>query len=263
MEQITLFNDSDSAPVNERVTWNLWHGCTKVSEGCRNCYMFRHDYEIGGDPTNLHRTRNFNLPILTFLKGKHKGEYKIPSKTCIYTCFSSDFFHPNADRWRDEAWGIIKQRSDCTFYMITKRPERILENLPTDWKDNFSHVTIAVTCENQTETDKRLPIYLELPLFNHSIVIEPMLESVNLQRYFKEYPNKIKSVTVGGESGTYARPCNYDWVLDVRNQCIENNASFFYHQTGSVFIKDNKRYSISKRYIGEEQAHKAGIDITY
>ena len=20
--------------------WNLWHGCKKISEGCKNCYMY-------------------------------------------------------------------------------------------------------------------------------------------------------------------------------------------------------------------------------
>ena len=25
------------------VSWNPWHGCRKISEGCRNCYVYRQD----------------------------------------------------------------------------------------------------------------------------------------------------------------------------------------------------------------------------
>ena len=38
-------------------------------------------------------------------------------------CFSSDFFHKDADEWRNDAWDMIRERSDCSFFMITKRPE--------------------------------------------------------------------------------------------------------------------------------------------
>ncbi len=68
--------------------------------------------------------------------------------------------------------------------MITKRPERIAEHLPDDWGEGWEHVTIAVTCENQAMADRRLPIYLELPLCHKSIMIEPMLTPVNLRPYF-------------------------------------------------------------------------------
>ncbi|MBQ6364821.1 MAG: DUF5131 family protein, partial [Oscillospiraceae bacterium] len=29
------------------VTWNPWHGCTKYSEGCRYCYVYRQDEAYG------------------------------------------------------------------------------------------------------------------------------------------------------------------------------------------------------------------------
>lgn len=54
-----------------------------------------------------------------------KEEYKVPSGSHIYTCFSSDIFHPDAVVWRNDAWEMMHERSDCTFFMITKRPERI------------------------------------------------------------------------------------------------------------------------------------------
>ena len=54
-------NPDPRPPVS--ITWNLWHGCKKISPGCANCYMFRRDEEYGKDPTSVHKTAGFNLPI--------------------------------------------------------------------------------------------------------------------------------------------------------------------------------------------------------
>lgn len=267
MQQMELFTGlteekRDTRPP-ETVTWNLWHGCTKVSAGCQHCYMYRRDEAVGKDPSVVQKTQSFNLPVRILRAGEHKGQFKVPPCSHIYTCFSSDFFHPAADEWRDEAWDMIRTRSDCTFFMITKRPERIAEHLPSDWNSGWDHVTIAVTCENQWAADKRLPVYLSLPLSHHAVMIEPMLSSVNLRRYFSDYKADglplIESVSVGGESGPDARPCDYAWVLDVHMQCVENGVAFSYHQTGARLIKGGKEYLIPREY-QHEQAHKARLD---
>ena len=268
--QLSLFEtDSPSDPrPPETITWNAIHGCTKTSTGCLHCYMFRRDESVGKDPTIVRRTQSFNLPVRRLRAGAYKGLYKVPSGSHIFTCFSSDFFHKDADGWRDDMWGMMRERTDCTFFMITKRPERIADHLPKDW-DHFSHVTIAVTCENQFMTDKRLPVYLSLPLHHFSVMVEPMLSNVNLKHYFtawtvsdprtgKQRP-LIESVSAGGESGPDARPCVYNWVLDLHTQCVEYGVSFSYHQTGAKLIKNGKEYHIP-REVQHEQAHKAGLD---
>lgn len=260
MEQISLFPqiNADTRPP-ETLTWNPWHGCTKASYGCRHCYMFRRDESVGKDPTVVRKTQSFNMPIRRLRAGEHKGMYKVPSGSMFYTCFSSDFFHKDADVWREEAWDMMRERSDCTFFMITKRPERIAEHLPADWNEGWEHVTIAVTCENQWAADHRLPIYLALPLRHRSVMVEPMLGQVNLVPYFREHPGKIESVSVGGESGPGARPCDYAWILDLHMQCVENGVGFSYHQTGATLIKGGRTYSIPREF-QHEQAHKAHLD---
>ena len=95
--------------------------------------MMRRDKEYGKDPTKVHKTANFNLPVRRYRSGEYKGLYKIPSGSTIFTCFTSDFFHPAADEWRAEAWAMMRERSDCNFFMVTKRPERIAAALPADW----------------------------------------------------------------------------------------------------------------------------------
>ena len=62
------------------------------------------------------------------------------------------------------------------------------------------------------------------------------------------------------ESGSEARPCVYNWILDLHLQCVENGAAFSYHQTGAKLVKDGKEYRIP-RELQHEQAHKAGLDI--
>lgn len=57
------------------IIWNPWHGCHKVSEGCRHCYMFYLDGKRGIDTTKVFRTENFNLP----LKRGRDGAFKYPS----------------------------------------------------------------------------------------------------------------------------------------------------------------------------------------
>ena len=53
--------------------WNPWHGCTKCSTGCRNCYVYRRDAEFGKDASVVRKTASFDLPI----KRDRKGNYKL------------------------------------------------------------------------------------------------------------------------------------------------------------------------------------------
>ena len=259
-EQTTLFPKEKPADVMPSSTsWNLWHGCRKCSPGCWHCYVYRRDAEFGRDSSVVNKTKVFRKPVQKYRTGPRKGEYKYPSGTTFLTCFTSDFFIAEADEWRPEAWAIMRERSDCYFYMITKRPERILDTLPADWGKGYPNVHICCTCENQRMTDKRLSIYLELPLPNKSIIHEPMLEQINIRPYLEKYGPQISSISCGGESGPGARICDYGWVLDTHMQCVEYGVPFSFHQTGARLRKGEKIYEISREY-QHEQAHKAHLD---
>lgn len=101
-------------------TWNPWTGCTKVSDGCAHCYMYRGQRRWGRDPSKLVRSsqKTFNLPLAK----KRDGSWKIPPGSFVFVCSWSDFFHEDVpDAWRDEALNIIWQRPDLTFLILTKR----------------------------------------------------------------------------------------------------------------------------------------------
>lgn len=233
--------------------WNPWHGCIKYSEGCRNCYVFRGDERYGrlGEP--IHKNAEFTLPV----DRKRSGEYKIPSGELVYTCFSSDFFLEKADEWRTAAWDMIRERDDLHFLFITKRITRFYDCIPPDWGEGWNHVTICCTVENQRRADERLPIYLEAPIKHKHIISEPLLGPIDMERWLGGW---IEGVTVGGESGAQARVCNYDWVLDIRGQCVRRGVPFRFKQTGHRLLKDGKLYVI-ERPLQHKQARKAGINI--
>ena len=243
-------SDSDDLYVN----WNPWHGCTKISPGCRYCYVYRQDEmygsEIGSDLAR--RTANYNLPVR---RGRNK-EYKIPSGRLVFTCFTSDFLLQDADPWRQECWEMMRMRQDLRFYFFTKRIDRFMDCIPSDWGDGYDNVLVGCTVENQPMADYRLPIFLRLPIKHKSIIAAPLLGEIRLSEYLDE---TIEEVSVGGESGRYARPCNYDWVLEMRRQCVEKGVPFRFHQTGARIVKDGRLYYVPRRY-QHSQAHKANID---
>lgn len=204
------------------VIWNPWHGCHKKSPGCLNCYMFRRDAMFEKDSNIIEKTSTFDLII----KKKKDGSYKIKAEDgVVYICMTSDFFIEEADEWRKEIWQMVKSRPDLNFYIITKRIERFNVSIPADWNEGYENVTICSTCENQKMADERLPILLSLPIKHREVIHEPMLEKINIDKYLKS--KKIEKVICGGESGANARLCNYDWILNTREQCLKNNVKFY------------------------------------
>ena len=151
---------------------------------------------------------------------------------------------------------MIRQRCDLWFFFFTKRIDRFMECVPDDWGDGYDNVIVGCTVENQDMADYRLPIFLSLPIKHKRIIVAPMLTAVNLAPYLDD---TIEEVAVSGESGIDARPCNYDWILAVREQCIAKDIAFRFHQTGARFIKDGKMYRVPRRF-QLSQAHKANID---
>ena len=234
--------------------WNPWHGCTKISPGCKYCYVYRQDEMYGADISSslCRKTGNFNLP----LKKKRDGSFKIPEGRIVFTCFTSDFLLEDADPWRGECWEMMRMRQDLMFYFFTKRIDRLEKCLPSEWGEGFDNVIIGCTVENRAMADYRLPIFKSLPIKHKSIIVAPMLEHMDISAYIDE---EIEEVSVSGESGADARVCNFEWVLDIRRQCIEKNVPFRFHQTGAHFIKDGKMYYVKRKY-QLSQAAKAGIN---
>lgn len=236
--------------------WNPWHGCRKISEGCDNCYMYFLDKTRGKNGADIYRTKSgFDYP----LHKNRKGQYKIKSGEMLRVCMTSDFFLEDADKWRDDAWEIMRIRSDVIFFLLTKRPERVFKALPDGWGSGWDNIFFNVTCENQRRTDERLPILLELPFKHKGVMCAPFIGSINMDKYLAE--GQIEQVICGGENYDGARPCDFEWVKSLRRQCEKYDVNFCFIETGSYFIKNKKLYTMPKKSVQSEMAYKS--DISY
>jgi len=237
------------------MAWEPWTGCYSASEGCKYCYYYGEHSKRCGQNTIV-KTDDFDKPIKTiYMPRKKITKYKMEGGKMCYTCFATDFFLAEAHEWRSEAWSIIKQRPDLTFFMLTKRIDHFLVGLPDDWDDGYDNVRIGCTVENQEAADFRLPLYTSYPIKGKFIVCQPLLGRIDLTPYL----HAVESVNVGGESGRDARVCDFDWVWDIKEQCKKAGVDFEFRQTGSKFLKDGivkninpyKQRSTAREVMGE------------
>ena len=234
--------------------WNPWHGCVKCSEGCENCYMYFLDKMRDKDGAEIYLTSNFRYP----LSRDRKGRYKIRSGEMISVCMTSDFFLEEADQWRGEAWDIIHTRSDVIFYLLTKRPQRVAECLPADWGNGWENVFFNVTCENQRRADERIPILLDLPFRHKGVSCTPLIGPVSLEKYLDG--GQIERVLCGGENYGGRRPCHYEWVRSLRAECLQRDITFCFLETGTVFVREGKQYTIADKQLQTRQAFRSGLN---
>lgn len=153
-------------------TWNPWVGCRKVSDGCRNCYMFREMTRFGRLPTVVQRSKpgTFQAPLAWAKKGP----------AMVFTCSWSDFFIEQADEWRAEAWEIIRQTPNLTYQILTKRLENVLERLPADWGHGWPNVWLGASVENQTTAKLRISQLMQIPARVRFLSVEPLIGFVDL-----------------------------------------------------------------------------------
>lgn len=230
--------------------WNPWRGCRKCSDGCLHCYIHKGDAKRKMDTNLVVQTKDFYKPIEKLKNGSYKMKAGM-----VFLCFSSDFLIEDADEWRGECWAMMKERQDCTFLFLTKRIERFMECIPDDWGNGYQNVVVCCTVENQKNADRKLAVFQSLPIRHKCITAQPLLEAIDLEGYLED----IELVVVGGESDHYARPLDYDWVLDIREQCIRKRVDFEFRQCGTHFIKDGRRYKLKTKDLCS-QARKADIN---
>lgn len=203
-------------------TWNPWQGCTKISEECRYCYMFRDKAKHGQNPDVIARSseQTFHKP------------YRLKTGTTVFTCSWSDFFHEKADAWRREAWGIIRECPSIRFIILTKRIERAADHLPNDWGNGYPNVCLGVTAGNQERFNERWEYLRRIPAAAYVISHEPALNMI-------DYPGDFLSlgkrgwVIAGGETGAAARPAHLWWIRRDRDQCMKAGVPFFFKSWGA------------------------------
>lgn len=225
-------------------TWNPVTGCSRVSEGCRHCYIertppFRMSGRKLGDPVQLHHDR-LDAPL----------SWRKPRRVFVNSL--SDLFHEEVPvNFLDKVFGVMasEEAGQHAFQVLTKRPRRMLDYTQRfarqgiKFGDLFPQVWLGVSVENQQTADERIPILLQTPAAVRWVSVEPLLGPVQLGCGGEFYDYGVASkqdneprihwVVVGGESGAKARPCNLVWIRSVVEQCQRAGVSCFVKQLGS------------------------------
>ena len=221
-------------------TWNPVTGCTHVSPGCDNCYMFAmyprlkgagvRGYETSPDdvqmlPERLHTPLRWTRPRMIFVNSM------------------SDLFHPDVE-WEfiTQVFEVMRDASTLrghVFQVLTKRPGIAARW----WEANNPHldglwptgVWMGTSVESQ-KFARRLTVLARLPAAVRFVSAEPLLGPLDLSEWMDRAT--LDWVIVGGESGRRARPMDIRWARSLSDQCSKAEVAFFLKQLGG---RGNKR----------------------
>ncbi|HEX2864753.1 MAG TPA: DUF5131 family protein, partial [Deinococcales bacterium] len=203
-------------------TWNPWIGCTKVSEGCRNCYAAAQDRRWGfdswgpGRPRRLTRDAYWRQPLVWDREAEATGR-----RARVFCASLADVFDPEAPAGAlSRVWDLVRLTRNLDWLILTKRPERIREGLPPDWGEGWPNVWLGVTVEDR-DAAARVPLLLEVPARVRFLSCEPLLEPLDLWPYLSpsKGDKRVHWVIAGGETGHGARPMHPAWARFLRGQC--------------------------------------------
>lgn len=202
-------------------TWNPVTGCAQVSPGCDHCYALRfaerfrgvagHPYEQGFDLKLW--PRRLSLPL----------SWKKPRR--IFVNSMSDLFHKDIPvSYIRRVFETMVAADWHVFQVLTKRPARLARmaaDLP--WPE---HIWVGVSVESNQFT-WRADYLRRVPSAVHFISAEPLLGPLDELSL-----DGIDWLITGGESGAHCRPCEYEWVADLRDRCVRRGVAYFHKQWG-------------------------------
>jgi protein gp37 len=220
------------------MTWNPVTGCSKVSQGCKNCYaermakrlqsmgvwQYRNGFEVTLAPQILNEPFKWKQPRLIFVNSM------------------SDLFHEDiSEGYIQQVFEVMNKTTQHTYQILTKRAERLRSvSKKLKWSKN---IWMGVSVENQDAISRIIEL-IQTPAQLKFLSIEPLIGPI------PHLPlHNIDWVIVGGESGPRARPMMKTWVDDIHLQCAANAVPFFFKQWGKPeFNQDPTDPTISKAH---------------
>ena len=203
------------------MTWNPTTGCDKVSAGCKFCYaeiMSRRLQAMGVEKYK----DNFEVRI-------HEDALNIPytwkNSKVVFVNSMSDLFHKDIPlEFIQKVFRVMNENPQHIFQVLTKRAERLFElHKELKWTHN---IWMGVSVENDKVRD-RIDFLRKTNARVKFLSLEPLigpLRHLNM--------SGIDWIIVGGESGHNPRPMKPEWVLDIQEQCKNNDVAFFFKQWG-------------------------------
>lgn len=214
-------------------TWNPVTGCTKISPGCKFCYAERMAKRLKAMGKDRYRNE-FQLTT-------HDDVVEVPlswrKPRIIFVNSMSDLFHKDVpSEFIQRCFDVMNRCPQHTFQVLTKRPERALE-LSTELR--FSpNIWIGTSVENADYVFRVHSLAKIKDARVRFLSVEPLLGPI------PRLPlTNIDWVIVGGESGPGARPMDREWVLQIRDRCLNRlqPVPFFFKQWGGVNKKRTGR----------------------
>jgi protein gp37 len=167
-------------------------------------------------------------------KAEKAGEYK-----SVFANSYSDFFLPEADGWRDEAWALIRQTPNLIWQLASKRTNLIAHRLPADWGDGYKNVWLGTSAELKKYLP-RLDALRKIPCALRWVDFAPLLE--DLMPDLAEHVDGFGWVNAAGETGcslVEPRPFNAQWAKNIRDLCKAKGIPFYFgHVAGRTRYPD-------------------------
>lgn len=203
------------------LSWNPVTGCTKITEGCRNCYAARIAKKLH-DNGNVRYTNGFNVTC-------HEDKLDVPlhwrKPREIFVNSMSDIFHDDVPaEFIKKIFCIMNQTLHHRYYVLTKRPKRMIAMISElEWTPN---IWVGVSVEDEA-TLWRMDEMKKVPAIRNFVSVEPLLEDLGVLNL-----EGVDWIICGGESGPGARFIKKDWVRNVRDQCNAAGIPFYFKQWG-------------------------------
>lgn len=234
-------------------TWNPSIGCTKISEGCAHCYaevmakrlqaMGNNDYKDG-----------FKFKLLP---SRLEEPLKVKKPTKFFVNSMSDLFHEQMPyEYLDKIFDVILSTPQHIYQILTKREKIMLDYFAK--KTIPKNVWLGVTVENE-KYKYRIDCLKKIDAYIRFVSFEPLIGKLGDLDLLD-----IQWCIVGGESGSMARLIKKEWVVEIFNQCKNQDISFFFKQWGTWGadeIKRNKKDN-GRTFLGQkwnEYPKEAGL----
>jgi protein gp37 len=182
--------------------WNPVTGCTKVSQGCKNCYAER-------VAERFWKGRSFGDVQMHPERLEAPLHWRTPRR--VFVNSMSDLFHEDVDIGFVLAVWSVMANERCrqhTFQILTKRPSRMLEILRDIENGSgcsvaLPNVWLGVSVEDQATADERIPLLLDTPAAVRFVSYEPAIGPIDFTRI--DMGSDMCSV-LGGRG-------NLDWII--------------------------------------------------
>ncbi len=213
-------------------TWNPVAGCTILTAGCTNCYAMRMAARLEAMGVEKYR----GLTRKSGGRAKWTGKLFLDRKSLaipatwskprrVFVNSMSDLFHADVPAdFLAEVWQVMADTPRHTYQILTKRPDRMIEMVPSLRK--LPNVWLGASVEDE-HVLHRVDELRRVPAAIRFISFEPLIGSVASADL-----TDIHWVIVGGESGPKARYMDPVWVDEIEARCRHSCTAFFFKQWG-------------------------------